>query len=108
MDKVPNGLSKAAIEARERLQSRLDEDDIKLFRTMAKSCSQQMMYELTGISKSDISHICSMYGLKPPQIRKGGLRNNNSEIIALTKLTIMKNHRAALARLKAKFPSRSA
>ncbi|GEM_PF-2339282 len=108
MYKEQQPLTKAAAEVRERLKSRLDEDDIKLFRSMAKTCSQQMMFELTGISKSDISHICSMFDLKPPQIRKGGVRNNNSEIIALTKLIILKNHGAALARLKAKFPSRSA
>lgn len=108
MDKVPNGLSKAAIEARERLQSRLDEDDIKLFRTMAKTCSQQMMFQLTDISLSDISIICSIYGIKSFQIRKGGPGNLNSALIARAKFNIVKNHRAALVRLKAKFPSRSA
>ncbi|MBP9817007.1 MAG: hypothetical protein KBD05_03200 [Candidatus Pacebacteria bacterium] len=108
MDKAPATLSKAAMETRERLKSRLDEEDVRFFRTMAKTCSQQMMFQLTGISLSDISHICGIYGITSFQIRKGGPGNLNSALIARAKLNVVKDHAAALAKLKAKFPGRSA
>ncbi len=107
MDKLPEELSKAATEVRERLKSRLDEDDVDLFRTMAVKCSQQMMSELTGISRSDISHVCNMYDIKPFQIRKGGVKDINSILIARTMRNMVRDHGPRLTKLKAKFPSRS-